>query len=396
MGFWSRFARNEALLPVAIPAAVPEVAVPRFDVDIDSGVLYGTPTLSDYIYGMGRVSRAEALKVPAIKRARDLIAGEIGQLPLRLYDPTGRVTDWPLLAQPEAGIAGAVTWARVVEDLLFDERTWMRVAALGWHGRPVEVTRLDADSVSIVPQTISYGYGSATVWPEVAGLIRIDSPNKGLLEAGAPAIKALIALDRAGLNAATGAPPIDYFTPSDGVDPADEDVADFLASWQLARSKRATGYIPAAMTYNVAGWDPEKLQLAEVRKFAIAEIARETGIDAEDLSVSTTSRTYFNAQDRRRNRIESVLGPYMTAIEQRLSMDDVTPHGYTVRFDTSGYLRLDDEAAATTDATLVNAKILTIDEARAKRGLEPSAALQGNPDTASNTNTAPDEEPAVV
>ena len=69
----------------------------------------------------------------------------------------------------------------------------------------------------------------------------------------------------------------------------------------------------------------------------------------------------------------------MRAIELRLSMDDVTPHGYTVEFDTSGYLRLDDLAAAQSDEVLVRAKILRPNEARTKRGLEP---IEGGDDFA--------------
>lgn len=354
------------------------MARPAFAVQADSGVLYGTPTLDDYIFRTGRISREEALRVPAVKRARDLICGAIGQFPLRFTDPAGKpaVNFSPnLFQQPEAGVAPSVTWTRVIEDMLLDERAWLRVAATGWHGRPIEVHRLEADTVSVQPDYVQYREGSAKVWPERPGLIRIDSPNPGILTS--PAVRACIALERATLNAVDGAPPIDYFTPEDGVDPfddADDLRARLLDPWAQARREGSTGYVPANVKYNIAGWDPEKLQLAAAREFAITEVARLTGLDAEDLSVSTTSRTYFNAQDRRRSRIEDVLGPYMTAVEGRLSMDDVSPYGYNAGFDTSGYLRLDDLSAAQTDSVLIAAKVLRPDEARAKRGLDPSTA----------------------
>lgn len=352
-------------------SSAPDIQGAQFAVDIDSGVLYGTPTLDDFIYGLGRISRAEALRVPAVKRARDLICGGIGKFPLYLYGADGRTVDWSLLTQPEAGVARSISITRVVEDLLLDERAWWKITHVGWHGKPAEVRRLDPESVTVQPEYVYYPEGAAKVWPDRPGVIRIDSPNPGLL-ANSPAIRACIALDRATLNYVDGTPPIDYFTPAEGADPADDDaVVEMLDAWQTARRTRATGYVPAALKYNIAGWDPEKLQLANVREFAITEVARLTGIDAEELSVPTTSRTYFNAQDRRRQRIEDVLGAYMTAIEGRLSMDDVTPHGYTVQFDTSSYLRLDDMDAATADATLINARVLVPDEARARRGLEP-------------------------
>ncbi|MGW5402636.1 phage portal protein, partial [Streptomyces sp. NPDC003952] len=54
---------------------------------------------------------------------------------------------------------------------------------------------------------------------------------------------------------------------------------------------------------------------------------------------STTSRTYFNAFDKRKEFTDFVLSPYIVAIEQRLSMGDVTKRGHTVRFNLDAFLR---------------------------------------------------------
>lgn len=346
----------------------------QFAVDIDSGVLYGVPSLDDYIYGRARINRAEALAVPAIKRARDLICGGIGQFPLILLDPQGKPTDWSLLTQPESGIARSITITRTIEDMLLTERAWWKTTHIGWHGKPAEIRRLEAETVTVIPQYVSYPEGRALVWPEIPGLIRIDSPNGGLLTSS-PAIRAYIALSRIAMQAVDGAPPIDWFTGADDDDdPEDDEVTEILDDWQAARRVRRTAFVPKHLKYNRDGFNPEQLQMSQAREFAITEIARLTGIDAEELSVSTTSRTYFNAQDRRRDRLEAVLGPYMTAVEGRLSMEDVTPRGYTTKFDTTSYLRLDDQAAAQTDAVLIGAKVLSPAEARDKRGLDPGSA----------------------
>lgn len=353
-------------------AAVESAGTRVYSVDVDSGVLYGTPTLDDYIYGRAAISRREALAVPAIKRARDLICGGIGQFPLILVGPDGKQQDWSLLTQPESGVARSVTMTRTVEDMLLTERAWWRTTHVGWHGKPAEVVKLDADTVTVVPQYVNYPEGQAKVWPEIPGLVRFDSPNGGLLTAST-GIRAYIALSRIAMQAVDGAPPIDWFTAADDEDdPEDDEVKEHLDDWAAARRKRRTAFVPRHLKYNRDGYNPEQLQMSQAREFAITEIARLTGIDAEELSVSTTSRTYFNAQDRRRDRLESVLGPYMTAIEGRLSMEDVTPRGYITKFDTSSYLRLDDQAAAQTDATLINAHVLSPAEARDKRGLDPN------------------------
>ncbi|MCA1984801.1 phage portal protein [Nocardioides nematodiphilus] len=362
--------------PVLSSALVPDrIITPRFAVDIDSGVLYGTPSLDDFIYGRANIAKAELLSVPAVKRARDLICSEIGKFPLKVYDPNGRVaTNFSpnIIGQQEAGVTSAKTITQTVEDMLLSERAWWKVTAMGWHGKPAEVRRLDPESVTVQPKLESYSEGSVMVWPEVPGLIRFDSPSQGLLSAS-PAIRACIALNRLALQRLDGTPAVDYFTVDGDVDPFDDDTdaQEFLNRWRDARRAGQTGIIPSGLSYQSNNIDPDKLQLNEARQFAVLEVARLTGIDAEDLSVSTTSRTYANMQDRRRERVESVLGPYMTAIESRLSMPDVTPQGYTVAFDTSSYLRADDLTAAQADQVLIASGVLTANEARAKRGLDP-------------------------
>lgn len=370
MGLFDLFRR----VPVVTGEAAIQPYTRRYAVDVDTGVLYGVPSLDDYIYGRANISRREALAVPAVKRARDLICGGIGQFPLILIGPDGKQQDWSLLNQPESGVPRSVTITRTIEDMLLNERAWWRTTHVGWHTKPAQVVRLEADTVTVVPKYVNYPEGQAKVWPEVPGLIRFDSPNGGLLTAS-PGIRAYIALARISMQAVDGAPPIDWFTAGDDDDdPEDDEVKEHLSDWATARRLRRTAFVPKHLKYNRDGFNPEQLQMAAAREFAITEIARLTGIDAEELSVSTTSRTYFNAQDRRRDRLESVLGPYMTAVEGRLSMEDVTPRGYVTKFDTSSYLRLDDQAAAQTDATLIGAKVLSPLEAREKRGLDPEGA----------------------
>lgn len=74
---------------------------------------------------------------------------------------------------------------------------------------------------------------------------------------------------------------------------------------------------------------------------AVLEIARISGVDPEELGVSTTSRTYANQFDRRKAFLDFTLGPYITVIEQTLSGPNVTPRGYRARFDLDAFLRSD-------------------------------------------------------
>lgn len=372
-----------------------------FSADVDSGVLYGTPTLEDYIYGnLGRVRRTEALTVPAVKRARDLVAGSIGTLPLGLAGDNVPAEGWPFLENPEADVAGSVTWTRIAEDLLFHGVAWLRVTHVGWHNLPVEAVRLDPATVSVRPGNRVYrsvsGSGTAEEWIPDHQLIRIDSPNEGLLTAGATAIRTCVALSRTTNRAAAGLPPMTYFTPADGVDTLeDEDVTSLLDDWQKARTKGLTGYVPGGLKLEALGWNPEQLQLTELRDHAVLEIARLAGVDGEELGVSTTSRTYFNAWDRKQNFIQFTLAGYLAAIEGRLSRDDVTPRGMRAKFNLDDFFKADTLARYQAYEVGLRTNALTLDEVRdaeSKPRLTPDQVR----DTTKIRATATDQEPANV
>ncbi|MDG4790378.1 phage portal protein [Micromonospora sp. WMMD1102] len=308
--------------------------------------------------GMGAipaVSRSEALSVPAVQKGRNLVCA-VATLPLQQYAPDRRVVRSPLLDQLDPDVPNVVTLTQTIEDLLFDSISWWLVLETGWNDYPTKVRHLDVGTVSVdppkgrSPAPLPSGYDPRTpgvwvdgTWTPASKIIRFDSPNPPVRKAGGRAIRKAILLDQAAAMYADDPRPLDYFTPAEGADPADDTkVEKFLTKWRAARKKRSTAYIPWALKYHsVDTPSPAELQLVELQKQAALEIANALGVDPEELGISTTSRTYANDVDRRRNKINDVLGPFMRAITDRLSMDDVTRPGYTVRFDLTDYLKPD-------------------------------------------------------
>lgn len=341
MGFWRNIFNGSE--PVTFD-------VPQFAVDSTSipSQIFGLESYEDPVAVSPRIDRRSAMQVPAVKRCRDLIAGATGQLPLDYIGPDKRTVSWTLFEQPERNVPRSVTMARTFEDLLFEGVAWWRITEFGWHNYPLHVARLDPRSVTTRRDMKVYvkrngeSQGTAEEWVPDAQLIRFDSPNDALLTAGARAIRTALRLDAASANMVDGTPPVDYFTPAEGADPAeDEAVQEILDAWQVARRKRSTGYVPAALKYNISGWNPEQLQLADARQHAVLEIARTAGVDPEELGVSTTSRTYANQFDRRKAFLDFTLGGYLSAVQDRLSMADVSQRGYVARFNLDSFLRSD-------------------------------------------------------
>lgn len=334
----------------------------------------------------GRIGREDALSVPAVLRGRNLICS-ISTLPLLLRNPRGQVVTNPLFEQIDPDVPNSVTLAQTVEDLLFEGISWWRVTGFGYDGFPSRARHVAPGSVRVIPPTSKNSPAplpggedprGATVlvdgvkvpWGE---LIRFDSPNPPLLQAGGRAIRRALALEKTAALYASNPRPLDYFSPTDGADPAtDEEIAEILTAWGSARQNRATAYVPAALKYNEVNTPtPADLQLVELQKRIYLEIANTLGLDPEDLGISTTSRTYQNAVDRRQDRINDTLAPFMAAIADRLSMGDVTKRGYTVAFDLDDYLRADPKTRWEVYQTGLSMGALTVDEIRAEEKLPP-------------------------
>jgi HK97 family phage prohead protease len=373
-----------------------------FAVDSDSipAQVLGIDTYASPVARAPRIDRATAIQVPAVKQSRDLIAGVLGALPIDVIGPGSSSEEWRLLDQPEKDVPRSVTMTRLFEDLLFEGIAWWRIVEFGWHSYPTRVKRLDPSRVAVDDEAGRVYVDGKHV--DDSQLIRFDSPTDALLVAGARAIRTCLGLDAAAGTGGDTVPPVDYFTPADGIDAMTEDeVSEFLTGWSTARAKRRTGYVPGGLDYKTAGWNPEQLQLRDQRQHAVLEIARTAGVDPEYVGVSTTTRTYVNAQDRRKSFLDFTLGLYRQAVEDRLSMGDTTPRGHSVKFNLSSFLRSDDKTRMETYEIGERVGAYTRDEIRE---LEDRPALSADqqpaaPAPAVSADTTPvetfDDEPQI-
>lgn len=324
----------------------------------------------------GTSTREAALGVPAVLRGRNMLCN-IATLPLRLLDPARKPVRDPLFDQIDPQTANVVTLAATVEDLIFDGLGWWEVLERGWNGYPTSARHVDSQRVTINPpqgyqNRLPSGFDPAsTIWVDGKprkdqDFIRFDSPNPALLIAGRRAIRRAILIEDTAAMYAEDPRPFDYFTPSDNAAALDEEsVRSILSSWIAARRKRATGFVPETVKYNtVQSPNPADLQLVQLQQRAALDIANAIGIDPEDLGISTTSRTYQNATDRRQDRVNDVLSAYMRAITDRLSMGDVTRRGYRVVFDLDDYMRADPTTRWATYKTSVDLGVRDVEEIR--------------------------------
>lgn len=317
----------------------PSFAAPKFEVDrssIDPAVI-GLASWSDAVTAPGRVSRSEAIQAPAVKRSRDLICATIGGLPLQVTNAAKKDVTSSLLQQPERSTARSVTMTRTLDHLLFEGIAWWRVIERGPDKFPTFIEIVHCSRVDASQHPVKVDGKDV---PD-ADLIRFDSPNDPLLRAGARAIRTALQLEAAAYRSALSPMPQGLFEADPDVIYEDDDRRKFLADWRNARQQSSDAFLPDGIKYNPQSWSPEQLQLIGARERAEAEIATLAGINSEQVNVSTTSRTYFNAFDKRKEFLDFTLLPYIKAVEDRLSMGDVTPRGQQVRFNADAFLRSD-------------------------------------------------------
>lgn len=361
------------------------------------------------------VTREFALAVPAVLKGRNVICS-IATLPLvTLNAQTRERVRSRLLEQIDPQVANSVTLAMTVEDLIFDGVAWWKITATEAVGDwPVSAQHVashlvhtdppSADALNTVPSGVdpSTGVYINGVWTSGSRVIRFDSPNPPLLKVGKRTIKRAALLEAAAAMYAEDPRALDYFTPAEDADPNETEVREALDNWLAARRTRATAYVPGTLEYHeVQAPTPADLQLAQLQQQAALDLANMLGLDPEDVGVSTTSRTYANAVDRRRDRINDTLAPYMRAVTDRLSMPDVTRRSQLVMFDLRDYLKADPKTQAEVDAMYLDREVISSPEVRTSSlnlpeiPVEAAPARQPAPAPANASRAEPQETPVI-
>lgn len=307
--------------------------------------------LADSYFGVinapTNVSRAAAMSVPSVARARNIICGTIASLPLEQYNKISGAHIEPLrvINQPDPRVSGFVIYSWLVEDI------WMTGVGYGLvldayaeDGRVRAWTRVSPTRVGVkynLTNTEIIGYtldGYLVPNAGIGSLIRFDGFDEGFLNRAGRTVRAAIELEKAAENYAKEPVP-SMVLKSNGTNLPAERVSKLLESWRSARATRSTAFLNADIEMQAVGFDPKSLQMNEARQYVALEVARAAGISAYFLSAEQTSMTYSNAVQERRALIDFSLRPLLNSVEKRLSLPDFVPSNTEVRFDLDDFLR---------------------------------------------------------
>lgn len=317
------------------------------------------------------VSRAEAMSVPAVNRARSIICTTVGSLPLELRSRDGSRLPTPrFIEQPDPRIPASVVFTYTAEDLLFNGVAYWQIMELdAATGRPSTAQWVSAALVTpeydITGRLIT-GYlleGKKVPNQGIGSLIAFSGLDEGVLTRAGRTIKTAAALERAVLRYANE--PVPSVVLKSGQPLSKERITQFLDTWRKARQERSTAFLNDQVDIQTLGFSSDELQMNEARQYVATEIARAMNIPEWYVAGNSGgSMVYSNVQNERRALIDFSLRPIMTAIEQRLTMDDITLRGMRVRYNLDDFLRGNVLERADVYQKLIPLGVMTVEEAR--------------------------------
>jgi HK97 family phage portal protein len=337
-------------------------------------------------FGMG-MDRNTALQVPSVMRCRNLIAGVISSIDLELYKKsTGVELESPLwLDQPDIRQPRSVTIAYTVDSLLFYGVAYWRVTSLyADDGRPSGFEWVSNSRVTVT--TNQYGdqvefysiNGERTPMSGIGSLVTFQSLLPGVLEVGGRTIQAALDICKAAsISAAT--PLATTILKNNGADLPEAQVSGLLAAWKAARASRSTAYLTSTLEIQNVGFSPKDMMYNEASQYLATEIARLMNVPAYYISADmNNSMTYQNILDGRKEFVAYSLQPFISAIENRLSMDDITAHGNVVRFAIDEtFLRADTAARLDAIEKMLNLGLIDLQQAQSMEQLSPMGLSEG-------------------
>lgn len=281
------------------------------------------------------VTRAEAMKVPAVARGRGLIVTTIAGCDLKFRSGDDDDADPPLWSTRSDGPQSAYhRMLATADDLLF--YGWAAWAVdRDTRGQVIRAAHIRRDQWTVHEDTGEIIVADRLV--DQNSVILFEGIHEGVLTIGRDTIRHASALNRAAQTAAANPAAYLELHQTAGAPMTDEQIDRLIDRWAAARRGKHGGvaYTNATMEVREHGTFSEHL-LVDGRNAAAVDVARMLGVPATtmDATLQGSSLSYTNTASRMAELVTFGVAPIMAAISARLGMDDVSPNGWAVDFNT--------------------------------------------------------------
>ncbi|WP_167815137.1 phage portal protein [Sporolactobacillus shoreae] len=327
----------------------------------------------------GKISEQQALKIPAVKAAVDLISDSIATLPIYLYEEQSdqaisKVKDRrvDLLNDRANDYEIAQTLKKqLVKDYLLHGRAFLYLVSDNFYY--LEASKVDEecytnDGITIAEKRFKYHGVKEIMIPE-AQIIMINSGSSGVLASGEDILDTALGLinyQNAIMN--NGALPMGILKASSRLtQPA---IDRLRTSWEQlysgSKNSGKTVVLEEGLDFKALSLRPNELQMTEANTLMIAEVARLFNMPESLLNAQANK--YNSLEQNNLSFLQYCIAPILTNFEssfnQALLTTQEKQQGYYFRFDTSEIIRTTEKEKVDSVSAAFTKGLISFNEAR--------------------------------
>ena len=340
-----------------------------------------------------RVNTDSALTVPAIWDAVNFLSGTMAKLPVHIYSREDGSRTRPdverLLNFAPSEHDSSFEWRKYSFDQVFTYGRSYSVIERNGAGRVMNIVPIDPREIKVrevpdfstarkVVQYIHEKSGKVYAHTDVIDVAfmrhRDFVSHYGPINTNRDIIGLAIAATKYGSKAfqSGGIPPAVLqgpFQSGAAASRASEDVANTTA--KLARDGRPIMALPLGHELKSVGFNPEEMQLVEIKRFLVEEIARIYSLPPTFLQ-DLTHGTFSNTEQQDLHFVKHTLSRWVRQFEQELTLKLFGRNsGVEVKIELDGLLRGDVKTRMEAHATAIQNAIRTPNEVRELEDLNP-------------------------
>lgn len=284
------------------------------------------------------VTRSEAMSIPAIAKARELICTTLSRQPLVSYKDATPLTEQPTwLYRTDSAVGPRMRTLWVLDDLLF--YGWSLLAT----HRGADGQILDAARIGIERWRFD-GKGNVLVDDQPVNseqVILIPGVHEGLLKIGARTIRGARLLEDQWTARVKNPVPVVEIRVTGDADLDRDEMTQVRNDYITARNDPNGTVMVTPNGLEVHAHGDNALDLfVEGRNSVAVDVARLTNLPANMLdaaNVNASSVNYTNETIGRSEFADLSLRSWALPLEERLSQDDCTARGTYIAFDLSAF-----------------------------------------------------------
>lgn len=333
-----------------------------------------------------KLNEEQALQIPAVKSAIELLSSSISQLPIYLYEnvedksisriKSSRST---LLNKDSNEYETAqVLKKKIVQDYLLRGKSYIYMKnnkLYHLEAKNIQEDHYTDDDITISKKEFTYN-GMSTIKLNEDEVIIIDSGTEGLLsDSGELFNSALSALEYSSSILKNGALPTGILKATSRL--TDKAINRLRESWDNLYSggKNAgkTLILEEGLEFKALSMSPDEMNLVETNKLILSDIARVFNIP--ESMINSSANKYNSIEQNSLQYLQTSLSPIITGIENAINKylldQNEKDEGKFFRFDTSELLRTNEKERIETVASALRNGLISFNEARHKLDLKP-------------------------